>query len=231
MYEKYHDALQKSELCQNIDMKRYELFLQKLRPDVKKHQKQEYIIREGDPVDFTGIIVRGSVLQKRDNASGVQSVYSILNEGSSFGIAIIMMPERKVWPYDYVAKTDCTILSFARENVEREFLNPEVFTNEIFVNWLKCICRMLERNVIALRSLKNTSVRQKILAYLNEMYFLNQKHQFELSFSREELAAYLNMPQSSLSREMSEMKREGIIDFHKSTIKILDLEVLKDKTI
>ncbi len=229
MYEAYYDALEKSDLCNGIPMTRYERFLQQLKPTIKHYQKGDFIVREGDLVDFNAIIVGGTVLQKRDNVGGTQSVYGMLREGHSFGMAIIMLPQRRTWPYDYIAKTNCTLLIFAREDIERELYNPQVFTNEIFVNWVRNVSTMVERNVIALRSLRNITVRQKIAAFACEMYDLFGKMQFEIPFNREELAAFLNMPQSSLSREMASMKQDGIIDFHKSTIKILDFDALKNK--
>ena len=36
------------------------------------------------------------------------------------------------------------------------------------------------------------------------------------------MAQYLNMDRSALSRELSKMKADGIMDFHKSTFRLLD---------
>lgn len=227
MYEKYYDSLSKCDLCQGIEMNRYENFLRKIKPVIKSYKKSEYIISRGDQVDFIGIVLCGVVIQKIDRASGTQFVFEIIKEGGSFGQDIIMVPHRTIWPYDYIAKTNCTIMIFTKENIYKGIKDPDVFTNEIFINWLKSISRLMERATIALLSLRNVTVRQKISAFIYEMYLIFQTMQFEIPFNREELAAYLNMPQSSLSREMSSMKKDGIIDYHKSTIKITDLAVLQ----
>ncbi len=42
------------------------------------------------------------------------------------------------------------------------------------------------------------------------------------------MAELLNIPRPSLSRELVNMKEEGIIDFYKNKIKILDLKKLED---
>ena len=51
---------------------------------------------------------------------------------------------------------------------------------------------------------------------------------FDISFNRNELAEFLHVSRPSMSRELSRMKEEGMIDFHQSTFKILDVEQLRD---
>ena len=75
------------------------------------------------------------------------------------------------------------------------------------------------------------SVRQKIATYLLEQYKITKSKTFLLPLNRQELAEFLNVSRPSLSREMCRMRDEGIIDFHMSTIKILDLDVLKECTL
>ncbi|QQY78820.1 winged helix-turn-helix domain-containing protein [Keratinibaculum paraultunense] len=40
------------------------------------------------------------------------------------------------------------------------------------------------------------------------------------------MADFLNVSRPSMCREMSRMKDEGVIDYHRSTIKIKDVEAL-----
>lgn len=44
--------------------------------------------------------------------------------------------------------------------------------------------------------------------------------------TREELASYLAVDRAALSRTLGELKKEGIIDFHKNHFIILDTEYL-----
>ena len=46
-------------------------------------------------------------------------------------------------------------------------------------------------------------------------------------FSRIQLADYLNCDRSALSRELSQMQRDGLLDTYKSSFKLLEPEVLK----
>ena len=48
-----------------------------------------------------------------------------------------------------------------------------------------------------------------------------------LPLKRNEMADFLNIARPSLSREMCRMRDEGIIDFHRESIKIKDPDALK----
>jgi CRP-like cAMP-binding protein len=48
-----------------------------------------------------------------------------------------------------------------------------------------------------------------------------------MSVSRREMAEQFGIPRPSLSRELVSMKKDGLIDFDRQTITILDMEALE----
>ncbi|HEY8349361.1 MAG TPA: helix-turn-helix domain-containing protein, partial [Clostridia bacterium] len=62
---------------------------------------------------------------------------------------------------------------------------------------------------------------------LLEQYKKSGKTTFMLAMNRNELADFLNVARPSLSREMCRMRDEGMIDFHRSSVQIRDMEALK----
>ena len=64
------------------------------------------------------------------------------------------------------------------------------------------------------------SARSKILAYLKKFPPLSDDGTFTVPLDRNAMAEYLNMDRSALSRELSNMKKDGIIDFHKSRFRL-----------
>lgn len=71
-------------------------------------------------------------------------------------------------------------------------------------------------------------MRQKIADYILTEYKRQQNLYIELSVSRKEMAESLGVTRPSLSRELAAMKDESIIDYHKNTIKINNLQLLED---
>ena len=71
------------------------------------------------------------------------------------------------------------------------------------------------------------SLRAKVCAYL-----LNESERagsltFSIPFSRVQLTDYLNCDRSALSRELSLMQKDGLLDTFKSSFKLLDPDALK----
>ena len=71
--------------------------------------------------------------------------------------------------------------------------------------------------------LKNDPMcREKILEYLsNQKKALSLDSNFEINLNRNEMADYLALDRSNLSRELGKLKKEGIIDFKKNKFKLL----------
>jgi CRP-like cAMP-binding protein len=71
------------------------------------------------------------------------------------------------------------------------------------------------------------SIRGKICTYLLEQSEITKGNNIILPLKRNELADFLNVSRPSMSREMCQMRDEGIIDFHLSTFRIKDIDALK----
>ena len=71
------------------------------------------------------------------------------------------------------------------------------------------------------------SLRAKVCAYLLSEAELHHSLTFTIPYSRLQLADYLNCDRSALSRELSQMQREGLLDTYRSSFKLMDPEALK----
>lgn len=80
--------------------------------------------------------------------------------------------------------------------------------------------RALEMND-RIQILSKPTLREKILCLLLQAERKNGARTFTLPFDREGLATYLGANRAALSRELSKMKREGVIDYYKNSFKIL----------
>lgn len=64
--------------------------------------------------------------------------------------------------------------------------------------------------------LSRRTMRDKVLAYLTAQSVINGGTEFDIPFSRQELADYLAVDRSALSAELSRMKADGLIDYHRA---------------
>jgi len=70
------------------------------------------------------------------------------------------------------------------------------------------------------------SIKGKISKYLLELYRKSGNYTF-MPLKRGELADFLNVSRPTLSREFCKLRDDGIIDFHKESVHINDIEALK----
>ena len=60
------------------------------------------------------------------------------------------------------------------------------------------------------------TTRAKLLSYFSSVAQKNNNFEFDIPFSRQQMADYLSVERSGLSLELSRMKRDGLIDYHKN---------------
>ena len=70
-------------------------------------------------------------------------------------------------------------------------------------------------------------MREKLANYILEQNALHKSQTFNMAFDRNSLADFLNVDRSAMCRELGRMRDENIIEYYKSSIKILDIEKLK----
>ena len=70
-------------------------------------------------------------------------------------------------------------------------------------------------------------MRGKLSALFLDQYRKEGRATFTLSMNRNQMADFLNVSRPSMSRELSRMKEEGLIDYHLSSIRLLDIPALE----
>ena len=116
---------------------------------------------------------------------------------------------------------DATILFLPSERVMHTCNRTCPFHHRLIENMVGMIAA---KNLELLRKIEVISkrtVREKIMAYLSIQAQLHQAKYFEIPMGRVELAEYLCVDRSALTRELSKMKEDGLIDFDKNCFRIL----------
>ena len=64
------------------------------------------------------------------------------------------------------------------------------------------------------------TTKKKVMAYLSNIRSLVKSNSFDIPYNRQELANYLGVERSALSKELSDLQKEGYIKFHKNHFEI-----------
>lgn len=226
MIDTYIDIIKNFPLFYGIKEEEIICMLQCLAPKIHSYNKNEFIVNSGEAIDKFGIILEGEATVLKENAEGNRVIMSVVKKGDLFG-EMLVFSSRKIWPVSVRVQNYCKVLFFTNSDLIARCGKMCPWHNAMLQNFIKIIsdkALMLNKKVEYL-SIK--SIRGKIAAYLLEQYENNPNINIILPLKRNELADFLNVSRPSLSREMCQMRDEGIIDFHLSTFRIKDIEALK----
>ena len=86
------------------------------------------------------------------------------------------------------------------------------------------LAEMAKKNLLLSRKIRlitPRTIRERLLAYLSGEVVRHGARTFDIPFDRQQLADYLAVERSALSAELSKMRREGLIECHKSRFTLL----------
>ena len=184
---------------------------------VKSYQKGEFLHNDYEVFNFFGLVICGTVAACVDDIDGNRMIMANVEAGQTFGESLAFLKIKNSPVYVY-ATSNSTVL----------WLNPEnLFSNGDKTN-IELIRRFTE--IIAVRPLKmneriqvlsKIKLRDRIITYLSGLANEKGKKIITVPLNREDMANYIGANRTALSRELSLMKRDGIIDYHKNTFYIL----------
>lgn len=65
------------------------------------------------------------------------------------------------------------------------------------------------------------TTREKLMAYLSAEAKKAENSHFSIAFNRQELADYLSVERSAMSAELSKLRNDGVLKFHKNKFELL----------
>jgi CRP/FNR family transcriptional regulator, dissimilatory nitrate respiration regulator len=218
--EKYLNTLKNCKLFSNIS--EYDILksLECLNSYVKEYKKDDIIYNISDKVNKIGIILEGSVIVSKEDSMGNRVILTKLFKSSLFGETFVCS-DNQYSPVTVISSDDSKILFIDFNSIIYTCKNNCSFHSELIKNMLKVIANknLLLNEKIEILSSKTT--KDKLMTYLNLQKTKYNSNKFSISYNREQLADFLNLNRSNMSRELSKMKKENIIKYNKNIFEIL----------
>ncbi|WP_313559758.1 Crp/Fnr family transcriptional regulator [Ruminiclostridium cellobioparum] len=192
----------------------------------RQYKKGELIILEGARPESLIIINSGRVKAYRNTIEGREHILYIFSEGDFFGEKNLLLDHEATYNAEALEDTGiCTINKKAFQELMREY-------PELSFKVMEELCSRLARleNTIESMGTKNVELRvNSVLVEFSEKYGSQHPRGIlvELPMSREGIANYIGLTRETVSRKMSLLQEEGIIEMvgNKKVI-ILDMERL-----
>ncbi len=225
MLEQWHELLKQSKLFEDINMQDVKTMLECLAPRMASYKKGEIVARWKEPMEGLGVLVEGFLAVQKENADGTRMIIHMLSPGEMFG-EMALFAEERLWPATIAVEEDSTILFIPADKIVGRCSQACSFHRQVTTNMLRIVSEKAIHLNKRVELLSIKGMREKLCTYFWDLYERSGKPIFLLPMNRTELADFLNVSRPSMSREMCRMRDEGLIDFHLSTIKVLNKERL-----
>ncbi len=181
------------------------------------YARHSVIARSGDGVGLIGIVLEGRVLVITDDASGNETLIDEILPGDMFGEVFPFAGEQKL-ALTYFAASSVDLLELDYNLVKNFRESKGTVFATFYCNLLGITAKKLLRLYNKNEMLSKRSTRDKILYYID--HHRKGKRKFVLKLNREEMAQYLCVDRSALSKELCRMRDEGLLSFNRNHFEV-----------
>lgn len=223
----YTPILEKSPLFRSIPNDQLESFLESAQLITRKIPKNGFVAIAGEPMEGIGILLSGHAHLTRENMLGQRTIVTELKESDIFGEALLFTDE-PLWPATIQATKESLVIFIPSKTFTHAFPNCQSCQLQMLTNLLHDMSEKAMSLTRKVHYLMLKGMREKIFAYFMDIYRKQKTSPIILPHNRQEMADVLNVSRTALSRELSRLQDEGIIDFKGRMVHILKSEVLED---
>lgn len=205
-------------LFKNLSRDQIEKLIVDLGASRKIYKKGDYVCFAGNEITSIYYLEKGAIQAESVDYAGNVSIISTIEAGGVFGGAFAFVGG--VCPLDVVALENSTAVVFPASIFFR--LTSDEKSRETFMrNFVSVLAAKSVSLITKINHVTAKSIRGKVLAYLTTQSTIAHSDEFTIPFSRQQLADYLSVDRSALSKELSLMKQDGLIDYKKSKFVLL----------
>jgi len=173
------------------------------------------MIREDNII---GIITKGYIQIIKTDYNGNRIIIDELEENDIFGTLLFSLKKNE---YNVLAKEETEIIIIDYDQIlSNEPTNKEYY-NQFLKNLLTIIMRKIQEKNERIEILTKKTIRNKLLEYFDIISKKQGSKYIYLPFNFTDLADYLAVDRSAMSRELKYLKEEGFIAIKGKKIELL----------
>ena len=182
--------------------------------------KDAFLLRAGDTAESIGLVLSGSVLVVQEDIWGNRNILSKAGVGQVFAAAYACAPGARL-NVSVVAESAAVVLFLNVKRVLTVCSSACAHHSRVIRNLLGELANKNLRLGEKVTQISQRTTRAKLLSYLSAEAQRLGRYEFDIPFSRQQLADYLAVDRSALSAELSRMKKDGLIEFEKNLFTLL----------
>ena len=190
-----------------------------LNAEEKDFPKEAFLLRAGDTAESIGIVLSGSILVIQEDIWGNRNILSKLGPGQTFATAFACAPGSAL-NASAVAESAATIMFLNVRQIMTTCTSACEHHTRVIRNLLGELAEKNIGNGEKIAHMGQRTTRDKLMSYLSAEARRLGKYEFDIPFSRQQLADYLGVERSGLSLELSKMQADGLINYKKNHFKL-----------
>ena len=191
----------------------------------KSFRKGDVLLLAGDTTDEMGLVLEGSVTVESNDIWGNRTILSLVEPGGFFAETYAYLSNEPLL-VDVTANENCRILFLRIGSIQTQSAKDTASWQKKLIYNLLTIS--FHKNlVLSGRSFHTApkTVRGRLMSYLNAVSLKQGSTEFDISFNRQQLADYLNVERTALSKELGKMQKDGILLTKKNHFKLMTPDI------
>ncbi len=217
--ENIMDKIKVQPLFAEINPDKLPVMLECIGYHLSTYKKGEIVSFEADNIEHIGLILSGAVDMVKEDLWGNKTTLVRMRSKELFGETFACGDTQSVVTFMVTEHAEILFLPFRK--VMHTCKMTCRFHHRLIENMVQQIAAKNRDLMRKVEVVSKKNLREKILAYLSQQAQLTNTRYFEIPLGRVELADYLCSDRSALTRELSNMKADGLIDYDKNMFRIL----------
>lgn len=187
---------------------------------IKSYPKGDYVYLAGDLIENVCVIMAGSVQMVKEDVAGGRTIIANLLQGEVFAGTTLGMKNKRSLA-SYIVSSDSEILLLPLFKILHDSDSELPYQLRLMRNVVSILADINTKLIKKTEILSCKTLREKIMSYLQAEADEQKTEEFSILFNRTDLANYLDADRSSLTRELSRMRDDGLLEYNKNNFRLL----------
>lgn len=214
------ELITNSPLFDGMDQQERKLMLDCTGYHIRSFRKGEIIAFEEENIRHVGVVLRGCVDMIKEDLWGNKTLLLRMGKDELFGETFACGSDH-LSVVTFQVSEDAEVLFIPFDRVMHSCTMACRFHHRLIENMVRIIADKNRDLMRKVEVVSKRTIREKLLAYLSIQAQTQNSRYFEIPLGRVELAEYLCVDRSALTRELVKMKEDGLIDYDKNCFRIL----------
>lgn len=183
-------------------------------------RKGDIVVFEEENMKHIGIVLSGAVDMIKEDLWGNKTMLVRARKNDVFGETFACGSDNLSVVTFFVTE-DAKVLFLPFNRVMQSCTMACQFHHRLIENMVRVIADKNRDLMRKVEVVSKRTIREKLLAYLSIQAQIQNSRYFEIPLGRVELAEYLCVDRSALTRELTKMKEEGLIDYDRNCFRML----------